>query len=224
MRSPSIIGSAAVALPLLLACRDSASAPRAHRQPSAVAADAAADAGGGTVVFHVLNSGDFANLTASTGGGGPATQVTVMVARSGTPSDPHTMLFYSINRCDGTSGCAFVEAGSGEIPNGDLRGSGGAVMTLATNTGAESNPSFARFVGSGGPISLEWRSDGFSSSLSNGIFEVHFGNSSRSEHGQSQSRSASVSGTLVGFALPLPDGTENSSIGTGQQEIIMRNQ
>lgn len=223
MRTRTII-SIVFVLPLLIACGDSGTAPGAHRQPSAITADAAPAQGGGAVVFHVVNSGDFANLTASGGAsGGPTTNLTVFVSRGGTPSDPHTMLFYSISRCDGAVGCAFLEAGSGEIPNGDFKGSGGAVMTLMTNTSAASNPSFQRFVGSGGPIAVEWRADGFISSLSNGIFEVHSGNSSRSEHGESQSRSASVSGTLIGLTLPLPDDTHNSSIGTGQQEITIRN-
>ena len=225
MRTSSIISSTVVVLALLVACRDSGTAPGTNRQPSGITADAVANPGGpGTVVFHVVNSGDVADLTASGGAtGGPTTSVLVHVSRSGTPSDPHTMLFYTIHRCDGTLGCAFLEVGSGEIPNGDFKGSG-AVMTLVTNTSAASNPSFSRFVGVGGPIALEWRSDGFSSSLMNGTSEVRFGSSSRSEQGQSQTRSASVSGTLIALALPLPDGTHNSSIGTGQQEITIRNQ
>ena len=225
MRTRSIITSALVVLPLFVACRESDTAPRGQRQQSAVTADVAADpGGGGTVVFHVVNGSDFANLTASSGGSDAATtRVMVSVSRTGTPSDPHTMLFYSINRCDGTSHCAFVEVGSGEIPNADFKGSGAGAMTLETNTSALSNPSFPRFVGSGGPIALEWRSDGFSSTLTNGTFEHDFGTSSRSEHGESLNHSASVTGTLIGLALPLPDGTHDGSIGTGQQEITIRN-
>lgn len=222
MRTRSILGTAALALPLLAACRDSATAPRAHGQRAPAAAVAADGSGDGTELFHVVNSGDVASSSLSSDEGtGAATHVTVLVSRGGTPNDPHTMLFYSVNRCDATAGCAFVEVGSGEIPNGDFRGSGGAVMALVTNTSAASNPSFVRFVGTGGPIALEWRSDGVSSSLSNGVFEVHSGNTSRSEHGSSQSRSALVGGTLVGLALPLAGGTEISSIGTGQQEITI---
>lgn len=54
------------------------------------------------------------------------------------------------------------------------------------------------------------------------LAEVHFGNTSRRENGESQTRSAPVSGTLIGLALPLPDGTNDGSIGTGQREIIIR--
>lgn len=212
-----------VVLPLLLACRDSGTAPHAQREPSPIAANAVADpSGGGAVLFHVVNSGDLARLNASSAGnGGPTTNVTVMVSRTGTPNDIHTMLFYLISDCDGAVGCVFVEAGSGEIPNGDLKGNG-AVMTLATNTSAAANPSFVRFRGNGGPIALEWRSDGFSSTHTNGAFEVRSGSTFQSEHGESETISASVSGTLVGLALPLPDGTQNASIGTGQQEITFR--
>lgn len=225
MRTPCIISSTVFVLPLILGCRDSGTAPRTDPQASAVSANVAAEpGGGGTVVFHVVNSGDLANFSASgAGSGGPTTNVMVSVSRTGTPSDPHTMLFYRISTCDGTIGCVFVDAGSGEIPSGDLKGNG-AVMTLVTNTSAATNPSFNRFVGSGGPIELEWRSDGFSSSLMNGTSEVHFGNFSRSEQGQSQTRTASVSGTLIGLTLPLPDGAHSGSIGTGQQEITIREQ
>jgi len=55
----------------------------------------------------------------------------------------------------GTFGYVFLEAGSGEIPNRDFKGSGG----LVTNTSAVSNASFVRFVASGGPIAREWRSE-----------------------------------------------------------------
>ena len=223
MRTHTIIRGVVVILPLVLGCRDSGTGPHAQRQTSSISANAVASPdAGGAALFHVVNSGDLARLNASGGGNdGSTTNVTVMVNRTGTPSDLHTMLFYLVSRCDGSVGCVFVEGGSGEIPNGDLQGNG-AVMTLATNTSAVSNPSFLRFRGNGGRITLEWRADGFSSTFSNGTSEVHFGNTSRSEHGESQTRSASLNGTLVGLALPLPDGTHDASIGTGQQEIVIR--
>lgn len=107
-------------------------------------------------------------------------------------------MFYSISSC-----CPFVEheAGVGSIPNTDLQGDAAGMMILDTDTSAAQNPSFARFAGLGGAISIRWQKNGFFVARSEGSSHFQTGNFLIHQIGTSDLTSATASGSVIGFSI-----------------------
>jgi hypothetical protein len=112
------------------------------------------------------------------------------------------MLFYDIADLSTVPFPTDLEAGFGLIPNADMTVTHGAVTTIGLTTDTSANPSFTRFAGSGGLISLTWtQTPAFSFSF-NGTRQAQYGTYVKEQgSGRSTSVSASATGSLIGNAV-----------------------
>jgi hypothetical protein len=157
-------------------------------------------------IFRSVTNADAANVFWSSFG---ETNVFgfLFVARNRAGQDTETTLYYDITECDAFFSCRTIESGFGFIPATDLKGNGGSKLTLETNTSAEANPGFSRWVGSGGAIRVEFSvTPEFQSMFANGGHDyTKFRDLTfrRSFGGNFRSSSADAEGTVIGFAVPL---------------------
>ena len=167
----------------------------------AIAAGAA-----GTQTIHFKSRGPFAQASFFTEVPGGVLFGFVEVNRGAVTTEDLTLLFYTMERCDITTGeCTVLEQGTGTIPNSALVVRG-RETTLHINTAA-ANPGFERFIGSGGLISLRWTQNsavvtdfkGHSRTRIAGVLME------RSQFSRTSS-SAFVEGTLLGTSV----GSDNS--------------
>ena len=187
----------------LFACKDGSTEPARVAQP-----------GGGPTAslvpsdtvnvshFHFVSEGDFGNVNWFTvdSSSGTFTFGFLNVAEGGSVTAPQAFLFYGVFQCC-TFGFREVSGGAGPIPAGDLTGgTGSAALRLNTNTA--NDPNFFVFAGSGGVVSVQWQENsGFEFSQS-GTSVVQFGRNTFRTIGSSSSSSATVTGSVVGVAIP----------------------
>jgi hypothetical protein len=140
---------------LLAGCRDAG--PNAEATaPDPADLPASSSAVGGTEVVHFKARGEGALVNFTVEQPRRIVSGTIDVFRGAFSSEGETVLLYSLLSCDRLTGeCAMLEEGVGTIPNGDFTVRG-IHTTLRTNTSATANPSFDRFLGSGGPIVFRW--------------------------------------------------------------------
>lgn len=167
----------------------------------------------GAQTFHFKTRGQEADVFFFSEDSEGALIGNVQVFRSQTKSARETFLFYSVQRCDFTTGeCREVEGGSGVIPNGDLA-IGGREVSLHTNTSLAANPDFYRVAGDGGVITLQWiaysayvqKFHSHSQTRIGGVFIDH------SQFAGTFS-SALIEGTVLG--APVSAGNSGGSLGT----------
>jgi hypothetical protein len=155
MRSHLYYGALGLGILLATGC-ESGSTKSETTAPEVVDAPVNASSSAGASTFHFKSRGPQAQLFFFEEGPSGVVFGDLQVERSETKTSRETLLFYSIQRCDPTTGeCELLEQGSGLIPNGDFV-AGRRVVTLHTNTSTEANPAFDRAGGSGGPITLQW--------------------------------------------------------------------
>jgi hypothetical protein len=189
---------------VLVACRDTGTAPRsAAGSPDFAAAQDSG--GGGGNQFHFVSNGptgfvNWFNGADSTNPGGGFVYGQVSVSRGGTADHPQTFLYYFIQQCDEFYNCTFSE-GSGLIPNADLTGGlSGTQLHLQTNT--TGNPSFFTYGGPTGLVKVDWRGNGLFSSSSTGTSQQRYPGVTFKLQGSSSSSSATASGSVVGTPIP----------------------
>ena len=188
----------------------------AFRRGGAVPDTGGGGGGGGGNQFHAVFNGSFGSVNwsggagDSLGGGGGANTVGFLtVSQGGSPGHPQVYLNYAVLQCD-FSGCNTIAGGYGAIPSGDFSG-GGAQMRLSTNTSAD--PDFFVYAGAGGPVSVQWRADGFSTSRSTGVSDLIYGGFAQHTQGTYSSASATATGSVIGFLISA---AQSGSIGQNQ--------
>ena len=120
------------------------------------------------------------------------------VSRSGTPQSQTTTLSYVIYDC---ASYTTIEAGMGNIPNGDLQGSGTGTLSLNTNT---TGTNITRDGGAGGQITLTWKQTRESTSKWAGTTSFTIGSPTNYAYrleGSGSSSSATLSGSILGYAV-----------------------
>lgn len=190
-------------LAALFACKDAATDPVRVVEPrwgptvSLVLSDTVTSSR-----FHFVSEGDFGNVSWFTvdSSSGTFTFGSLNVSEGGSVTAPRAFLFYEVFQCC-TFGFREVSGGVGSIPAGDLTGgTGSAALKLNTNTA--NDPNFVVFAGSGGVVSVQWQENsGFEFSQS-GTSLSQFGRTTFRTIGSSSSSSATVTGTVVGVAIP----------------------
>ncbi len=151
--------------------------------------------------FHFVSEGDFGGVSwFAPGPSGTFTFGFLNVSEGGSVTAPHVFLFYEVFQCC-TFGFVEVSGGFGSIPAGDLTGgTGSAALRLNTNTA--NDPNFVVFAGSGGLVSVQWQENSAFEFSQSGTFETQFGKSTFRTIGSSSFSSATVTGTVVGLAIP----------------------
>ena len=209
----------AVALAAAIAgCQDSATTA-GPRGPSDDSPSFSANSS--TTQSHFVGNGLAGDLSWCTNEGNPESYycLYLTVARGGPTNNPETYLYYYAYRCD-PSFCNTVDGGYGLIPNGDLAGTA-KELHLSTNT--SSNADFLVWAGTGGLVSVDWRSNGaYTASFSGRWFTQQLAPpcdticTPPTQHvlGAWTQRQATAIGTVAGVAIPSSYGniTENHSV------------
>jgi hypothetical protein len=160
----------------------------------------------GKHVTRYTANGDNAYFYSSDG----ANSMYVSVARYSDGTGSGTSLYYYLSRCSQWE-CHEVEAGYGTIPGADLKVTGSGHTSLKTNT---AGPAFSRWAGAGGGIAIEWEPRRDYEARFHGTTDQRYGQVRYHSNGISTYRSASVTGTLIGHAVPssaYSDGQVGSS-------------
>lgn len=197
----------------LIAC-DKASRPSEPAAEEVSARELASDpASAGSTPYHFKTNGPSAILTATSVQGAVYQEIFLGVSATGTDQ---ALLDYSIWECNLTTfECVTKEAGFGLV-SGDELITGRDRITLSTNT-AE-NPTFERWEGSGGPITITWTQlSGWSHRFSVQS-RYRDANSSSHSHGTFTTTPAVAEGTVVG--VPIYPGSASATMGTVKQGEI----
>lgn len=198
-----------VSIASVIACRDTSPIAHAASGPSfGVTADTG-PGGCASTQCHFNARGENADVNWSEvvgvsasdtggGGGGGVRFGSVSVSRSGSQSNPQTLLFYNVTEC-GNFGCNTILGGFGTIPNQDFAGSR---QSMQLNTNTSGNPNFFTFAGPSGTIAVSWEANGISESRFNGVSEFSQPGFRTKQTGQSTNASANASGSVISVRIP----------------------
>ena len=191
------------------------SAPVGGSARTGGAAPSLASAATGTHVSRYTADGDFAQFFA----GDENTYLYLSASRYGEGSISGTSLFYYVYQCTEFE-CTVLEAGSGTIPNEALKVTGSGRTSVDIDTGSGVGPDFFRWAGAGGRISVEWEPRKDFESRFHGTTDQRWGQIRYHSNGSSIYSIASVSGTLIGRAVP-GSGYSDAQVGSSKSKTVV---
>jgi hypothetical protein len=165
------------------------------------------------------SSGYFARIDWSEFKDGTFTHVFVYVTRATQDATSETWLTYYTTTCGGDPWTCSERYGSGQIPNTDIHFMGDNRASLNTDT--STNPNFSSYP-VGGVIALDWQSDGLVRIRSNGTSSFSVGTFLMHTSGQSDQRSASAQGSLLGTPVSVTSNEASLGRNAGNQLSIER--
>lgn len=160
-----------------------------------------------------VSSWDVGSVDWSVEDDGGRTAGSVWVRRR--PQVGRTELMYNLVRCD-ASGTCLQEHGYGDIPEGDLTGSGAGGLHLRTNTAGL--PDFYN-SGAGGVIEVDWKRTALWLDVLTGGATWRYPTYTERRRGMETEVSATASGHV--FGVPIPPGAD-ASVGTDHTVRILR--
>lgn len=160
--------------------------------------------------FQFTGSADFADAFFFTHTAEGYVFASVYVFQEQSAGNRETGLGYDITKCDiDFFICETTEAGFGSIPSGDVAFSGGSVR-LSTNTSADANPDFFRYLGEGGPLEVTWTRTPFFTTSRVSNERTQYGSIRFRVHDNSEYSSAMTEATFFSDQL-LGEGSFGSS-------------